>query len=169
MYVYLCDTFCTHLLAILSGRMLKKKKKKKKEGPFLIPRSIPKRPFPTFLLHVLHGYCFSLILFTNILFLTSTLLCMYAFSFLLYPYKLFTNFPQLSYYTTLILCYIATLPFLTPCFCCAYTTYLYNVYLFNLLCTYEFLSLLYCLSYYTTHLLLHTYLFNSLFLLCIPI
>ena len=119
--------------------------------------SIPKRPFPTFLLHVLHGYCLSLILFTNILFLTSTLLCMHAFSFLLYPYKLFTNFPQLSYYTTLILCYIATLPFLTPCFCCAYTTYLYNFYLFNLLCTYEFLSLLHCLSYYTTHLLLHSY------------
>ena len=89
---------------------------------------------------------------------------MHAFSFSLYPYKLFTNFPQLSYYTTLILCYIATLPFLTPCFCCAYTTYLYNVYLFNLLCTYEFLSLLHCLSYYATHLLLHSYIYYLLFL-----
>ena len=141
--------------------MLKKKKKKRP-----IPHSIPKRPFPTFLLHVLHGYCLSLILFTNILFLTSTLLCMYAFSFLLYPYKLFTNFPQLSYYTTLILCYIATLPFSTPCFCCAYNTYLYNFYLFNLLCTYEFchccivcriIQLIYC------YIAIYYLLFNSLF------
>ena len=110
-----------------------KKKKKKKKRP--IPHSIPKRPFPTFLLHVLHGYCLSLILFTNILLLTSTLLYMHAFSFLLYPYKLSTNFPQLSYYTTLILCYRATPPLFNSLF--LFTVHTLHIYIIftSLICS----------------------------------